>query len=193
MGLAHHKNSLLEQENQGLRESLGIKKKRQKHGRTMDLVQEGEHNGGAVLWSPRKFREAGERQLQREQAEEQEKLHKADMKKLKANNALYKKKIAEEKRVAKEMAKEEREKEKEKRAQEQAQKKQQKEEEKQAAEAREITQPSQITQATTSKKQAPKRKRVERCTGGASGVNSEEAPPKVTRTGRNITIPKKFR
>ncbi|KAF1936878.1 hypothetical protein EJ02DRAFT_515559 [Clathrospora elynae] len=159
----------------------------------MDLVQEGEHNGGAVLWSPRKFREAGERQLQREQAEEQEKLHKADMKKLKANNALYKKKIAEEKRVAKEMAKEEREKEKEKRAQEQAQKKQQKEEEKQAAEAREITQPSQITQATTSKKQAPKRKRVERCTGGASGVNSEEAPPKVTRTGRNITIPKKFR
>ncbi|KAF1941357.1 hypothetical protein EJ02DRAFT_299178, partial [Clathrospora elynae] len=97
----HHfqvQNSLLEQENQGLRESLGIKKKRQKHGRTMDLVQEGEHNGGAVLWSPRKFREAGERQLQREQAEEQEKLHKADMKKLKANNALYKKKIAEEKR-----------------------------------------------------------------------------------------------
>jgi hypothetical protein len=189
----------LEQENQGLRESLGIKKKRQKYGRTIDLVQESEHNGGAVLWSPRKFREAGKRQLQREQVEEQEKLYKVDMKKLRANNALFKKKIAEEKRVAKEIAKEEREKEKEKekRAQEQAKKKQQKEEEKQAEEVRKIAQPSEITQATASNKRAPKRKRVERCTTGASGMNDEEAPqvpsPKVTRTGRNITIPKRFR
>jgi hypothetical protein len=60
----------------------------------------------------------------------------------------------------------------EKRAQEQAQKKQ-RDEEKQAAEARIIAQPSQIDQAAVSKKQAPKRKRVEGCTGGASGVNSE--------------------
>jgi hypothetical protein len=119
------------------------------------------------------------------------------MKELRANNALYKKKIAEEKRVAREKAKEEREKEKEKKAQEQAQKKQQKEKEKQAAETRKIAQPSQVTCATVLKKQAPKRKRVERCTAGASGVNGEEAhpapPPKVTRTGRSITIPKKFR
>jgi hypothetical protein len=163
----------------------------------MNLVQEGKHNSSAVLWSPRKFREAGERQLQREQVEEQEKLYKADMKKLRANNALYKKKIAEEKRVAKEIAKEEREKEKEKRAQEQAKKKQQKEEEKQAEEVRKIARPSEIAQAIASNKQVPKRKRVERCTTGASGVNSEETPPspppKVTRTGRNITIPRKFR
>jgi ATPase subunit of ABC transporter with duplicated ATPase domains len=83
-----------------------------------------------------------------------------------------------------------------KKAQEQAQKKQQKEKEKQATEARKIAQSSQITPATASKKQAPKKKRVERCTGGVSGVNSEEAPlgpPKVTRSGRSITIPMKFR
>jgi hypothetical protein len=109
---------------------------------TIYLVQESEHNGGAVLWSPRKFREAGERKLQREQVEEQGKLHKADLTKLKTKNALYKRKIAEEKRVAKEIAKEEREKAKEKRPQEQAQKKQKKEEEKQAAEARKVAQPS---------------------------------------------------
>jgi hypothetical protein len=131
----------LEQENQELRESLSTKKKRQKHGRTIDLIQESEHNGGALLWSPRKFREVSERQQQREQAEEQEKLQKAGMKKLKANNALYKMNIAEEKRVAKEKAKEEREKEKEKKAQEQAQKKQQKEKGKQASETRKIAQP----------------------------------------------------
>jgi hypothetical protein len=50
------------------------------------------------------------------------------IKELKTNNAIYKKKIAEEKHVARKIAKEEREKEKEKKAQEQAQKKQQKEE-----------------------------------------------------------------
>jgi hypothetical protein len=119
------------------------------------------------------------------------------MKELRANNALYKKKIAEEKRIAREKTKEEREKEKEKRAQEQAEKKQQKEEEKQAAETRKIAQPSQIAPATASRKQVPKRKRVERCTasgsGGQGGESSQAPPPKVTRTGRNITVPKKFR
>lgn len=92
--------------------------------------------------------------------------------------------------------KKEREREKEKKAQEQARKKQQKEKEIQATRATEIAQSSQIAPATTSRKQAPKRKRVERCTRGVSGVNRKEAhqapPPKVTRTGRSITIPKKL-
>jgi hypothetical protein len=115
----HHfqvQNSLLEEENKGLRESLGIKKKRKKHGRTMDLVQENKHNGGTVLWSPRKLDQACERQSQREQAEE----HKGAQ-----DQQCH---IQEEKHVARKIAKEEREKEKEKKAQEQAQKKQQKEE-----------------------------------------------------------------
>jgi hypothetical protein len=67
----------------------------------------------------------------------------------------------------------------------------------QAAEDRKITQLSQVAQARVSKKQAPKRKRVERCTSSASGVVGEESlptpPPKVTRRRRNITVPRKFR
>jgi hypothetical protein len=93
--------------------------------------------------------------------------------------------------------KKEREREKEKKAQEQAQKKQQKEKEKQAVQTRKIARLPQITSATTLKKQVPKRKRVERCTSSVSGVDSEESPPaplpKVTRTGRSITVPRKFR
>jgi hypothetical protein len=58
-----------------------------------------------------------------------------------------------------ESVKKEREREKEKKAQEQAQKKQQKEKEKQAAQAWNIAHSSQITPATTLKKQALKRKR----------------------------------
>jgi hypothetical protein len=64
---------------------LGVKKKREKHGRTIDLIQEDNHFGGAVRWSPRKFDQACERQSQREQGEEQEKLRKTNLKELKAS------------------------------------------------------------------------------------------------------------
>jgi hypothetical protein len=196
----HHyqvQNDLLLHENQGLRESLDTKKKRKKHGKKLDFHREGSYHGGAEWSSLRSFKRAYERQVQREQAQEEEKLRKINMKELKASNTLLHKKLQEEKRIKRERVRKEREKEKEKKAQEQAQKKQQKEKEKQAAEARKIAQQSQRVPATASKKQTPKRKRVEACTSGASGVNSEESPPapppKVTRTGRSITIPKKFR
>jgi hypothetical protein len=176
---------------------LCTKEKRSKHGKRMDLRRDDENNEGAEWWSPRSFKRAGERQAQRQQAEEEEKLRKVDMKELKTSNALLNKKLQEERLVERERVRREREREKEKKAQEQAQKKQQKETENQAREARKIAQSSQIAPATISKKQAPKTKRVERCTGGVSRVNSEEAPlalsPKVTRTGRSITMPKKFR
>ena len=51
-------NKLLLHENQGLRESLRIKKKHKKQGYTLDLQQRKEYHGGAVFWSPRKMREA---------------------------------------------------------------------------------------------------------------------------------------
>jgi hypothetical protein len=150
-----------------------------------------------VLWSPRKFREASERQQQREQAEEQEKLQKSNMKELKANNALYKKRIAEEKRVERGRLKKEREKEKEKKVQEQAQKKQQKDKEKPAANPLNSVQQPQIGKRVVSNKPPLKNKRVKRCIGGASGGQSEESsqapPPKTTSRGRNITLLSKFR
>ena len=89
----HHlqvQNEVLLSQNPGLGESLATKKKRNnKKSKTFDLQQEGEYHGGAVVWSPRKLREAEERQVVREKAEEQEKLQKAEMKELKASNALF--------------------------------------------------------------------------------------------------------
>jgi hypothetical protein len=188
---------LLLDENQDLRESLVIKKKRNKHGKKLDMGRECEYHGGTVWWSPRCFKHAGERQAQTEQEEEEENLRKADMKKLKVSNALLNKKLQDERRVERERLKKEREKEKEKKAQEQAQKKQQKEQEKQTANTSNSVQQSHRGNRTTSKKPAPKRKRVEGCTAGGSGVVGEEsslAPlPKITRRGRNITVPRKFR
>jgi hypothetical protein len=87
--------------------------------------------------------------------------------------------------------------EKEMKAQEQARKKQQKQKENQAANLPKPVQQPQRGNRTISKKAAPKRKRVEGCTTAASGDQggepSQAPPPKVTRTGRNITIPSKFR
>jgi hypothetical protein len=58
---------LLLDENQDLRESLAIKKKRNKHGKRLDMRRESEYYGGAEWWSPRSFKHAGERQAQRKQ------------------------------------------------------------------------------------------------------------------------------
>jgi hypothetical protein len=115
------------------------------------------------------------------------------MKELRASNQLFNKKLQEERRIARETVKKERVREKEMKAQEQAQKKQQK----QAANLIKPVQQPQRGNRTTSKKAALKRKRVEGCTTAASGDQggepSQAPPPKVTRTGRNITIPSKFR
>jgi hypothetical protein len=74
-------NDLLLQENQGLRESLNTKKKHKKQGKTLDLQQRQEYHSGAVLWSPRKMREARVRMTVKEKEEEEEKVQKALRKK----------------------------------------------------------------------------------------------------------------
>jgi hypothetical protein len=59
----------------------------------------------------KELQRASERQVQREQAEEEKKLRKADMKELKASNTLFNKKLQEERRVKRERVKKERERE----------------------------------------------------------------------------------
>jgi hypothetical protein len=98
---------LLLSENKGLKESLATKKKRNKHGKNLILQREGSYHRGAEWSSPRSFKIACERQAQREQAEEEEKLRKVNLKELKAFNTLLHKKLREEKRVERESKKEE--------------------------------------------------------------------------------------
>jgi hypothetical protein len=196
----HHlqvQNELITQENRGLKEAAQIRKKHKKKGVPLDLQQRQEYHGGAVLWSPRKVREARTRRSLLEQAEADEKLEKARRKKEQEDKKIHKQLELEQRRVERERLKKEREKEKEKKAQKVALRKQQKQEERQATDARKIAQQSQTIQSTALKKATPKRKRVEECTGSASGdqgaESSQAPPPKTTRTGRSITIPRKFR
>ena len=122
----HHlsvQNELLKHEIEGIKQVLSTKQKRRKKGKTLDLQQREEYHGGAVFWSPRKVREARTRQLIREREEKDQQLQKADRAELKKSAKLYKEKIQQEKRIAREVAKKEKEKEKaEKAAQRAAQK-----------------------------------------------------------------------
>jgi hypothetical protein len=111
-----YQNELLSDENEGLRMALSTKKKHNKKSKVLDLQQREEHHGGAVFWSPRKMREAQAREATNKRLAEEEKLQKVQMRDLKASNALYKKKLAAEKRAEREAKAEQHRLEREKKA-----------------------------------------------------------------------------
>ena len=102
------RNTLLQSENKGLLNALTVKKRREKKGKSLDLLQHYEYWGPSMMWTPRSFREAKTRmKLAREEREADEK-EKANMKELSKANKLYNEKIAQEKRDARAREKEER-------------------------------------------------------------------------------------
>jgi hypothetical protein len=156
----------------------------------MWLQQREENHGGATVWSPQKVRESQTRRSVNQRLVEEERLQKASNKELEAAAALYKKKIAEEKRVAREETKVVSDWAKAEKAAEIAAKK-----------ATQNTKKSQPTAQSSKRKvlQAshPKSKRA-RCGGGgvepaASLPSPMAAPPKVNSRGCTIKIPSKYR
>jgi hypothetical protein len=69
-------NELLREENNGLQNALKRKQKHKKKGKVPDLQQREVYHGGAVLWSPRKLKEAKYREDVRLQEKEEENLEK---------------------------------------------------------------------------------------------------------------------
>jgi hypothetical protein len=99
-------NELISQENEGLREALQTKKKNKKKGIPLDLQQRQEYHGGAVIWSPRKGREAEVRRTIMERQAEQEKLNKAKRKQEKEDAKIQKQLELEQRRDERERLKE---------------------------------------------------------------------------------------
>jgi sulfate adenylyltransferase subunit 1 (EFTu-like GTPase family) len=76
----HHiaaQNTLLHDEIKGLKRSLLIKERRKKQSFTLELDEDHEYHGGAVLWSPRSVQRARDRRASQQQQAELEKLQKA--------------------------------------------------------------------------------------------------------------------
>lgn len=117
-------NKLLRDEIRGLIEELRSRGKKRKsyplkHQENIDTPP----HRGPVFWSPRKIRQARERWVEEQQRLDQEKLRKAKIKDLREQARLYKLKVTQEKRAAREAAKERRMKEKAEKAAERDRKK----------------------------------------------------------------------
>ena len=189
----HHlqvNNELISQENEGLREAFQTKKKQKQKGVPLDLQQRQEYHGGAVMWSPRKGREAEVRRTIMERQAEQEKLDKAKRKQEKEDAKIQKQLELEQRRDERERLKKEREREKAKKAAE-------KERQKADKEAAKSCQVAQQPKRKAPQVPYPKNKRQKQSGGGASKVAVPEGepppPPRITSRGRNVTLPSKFR
>jgi hypothetical protein len=112
--------SLLEHETQGLRQALTDERLRRKRGKALPLEQPEEDHGGAVFWSPRKVKEARDRQQQQEQEEEQQRLQKAERGRVQEDQKQAKFQAVQHRRTARAAARVVREKEKARKATEQA-------------------------------------------------------------------------
>ena len=87
-------NEPLRNENDGLSESLTIKKKQDKKSKALNLVKSALDDwGGARWWSPRSFKEACHRERILKKTAHAQELEKASVKELKAANKLYNDKI----------------------------------------------------------------------------------------------------
>jgi hypothetical protein len=104
--------SLLEHEAQGLRQALTNERLRRKQGKALPLEQPEEDHGGAVFWSPRKVKEARDRQQQQEQEEEQQRLQKAKRGHVREDQKQAKLQAVQQRRTARAAARVVREKEK---------------------------------------------------------------------------------
>jgi hypothetical protein len=187
--LLHHlsnQNELLQDENKGLRDALTTKKKHNEKSKVLDLQQRQEYHGGAVFWSPRKMAEGKARERTNKRLAEEEKLQKAQMKQLQAANALYNKKLKEERRVATAAKREEREKEK-------AEKAARKAAEKAAQNTQKAILPSQKGKREASSAFSSKSKQQKRSGGAAAPVEVEPAvPAKLSRCGRAVKPPGRY-
>jgi hypothetical protein len=77
-------NKLLHYENSSLRDALTTKKQRKNLSKPLDLQRKEEYHGGATFWSPSKFKQAREREAEKQHREEQERLAKSNRKELQA-------------------------------------------------------------------------------------------------------------
>jgi hypothetical protein len=177
------RNELLTDANEGLRKALTAKKKHNKKGKVLDLQQRQKYHGGAVFWSPRKITKAKARDRTNKRLAKEEKLQKVKIKELKAANALYNKKLKEERRVATAEKRETREKER-------AEKATKRDREKAAQNTKPAIQTSQKGKRKASATTTLKAKRQKRSSGAAAPAEVvPAAPAKVARSGRAVKLP----
>jgi hypothetical protein len=162
----------------------------------LDLQQREEYHRGAVLWSPRKIREARVRETVNQREDEAEKLQKEHNRDLKATATLYIKKMAEEAKELRNIARERAAEERKARAAERVAARALKKRQRDAA----TTQKSRDTPKKVKRivsrgavqKRAPNRGVVGAASRDVVPSPLPEPPTKTTSRGRRVNVPKKF-
>ena len=186
--------TLLEQETKGLREALLNEKLRRKRGKALPLEQPEEYHGGAIFWSPRKIKEARDRQRQQELEEKQQQLQKLEATRLREQEKQAKTKAVEARRQAKAEARLLREKQKTKKATDQASRQAAHKAAKRLKQALKTSQKRDKStlkapaKATSRKKLAQKPASSREPQGALAG-----APSIQSRRGRIINLPAKYK
>ncbi|RYN26125.1 hypothetical protein AA0114_g12646 [Alternaria tenuissima] len=195
----HHlaiQNTLLESENDGLRDALITKREGNSKGKSPSLLQHYEYWGPKALWTPRSFREAKVRMRQAKEAKDLDEKNKADMKELKKANKLYNDRIAEEKRKK---AARDREAQAKAKADERKAinaRNEQRKKDKNARDAQKAVPQSQRGKRKASQSTAPRKKQNRSVAAARSGVvdapRSPTPPPKYNSRGRKIAPRKRL-
>ncbi|KAI1507013.1 Jerky protein [Pyrenophora tritici-repentis] len=102
------KNTLLQHENNQLKEALANEKKRRQRGKALLLLPPENSNGGAQFWSPTKVEQARQRQEQKDLEEQAAQYQKTETMKLREQQKLAKAQQLEERRLNRVVAKEKR-------------------------------------------------------------------------------------
>jgi hypothetical protein len=170
---------LAEHENKRLKEALLNEKKRRKRGKALPLVAAEEYHGGAVFWSPRKVKEARDRQHQQGLEEEQQRLQKAEIARDREDQRQAKAQAIEARRTARAEARIARQAVKAQQRLQQAQKTSQK------GKKRSLKAPI---------KAASKNRAVAQPQGDGEASGAAPSPsPSQSRHGRAIRLPSKYR
>jgi hypothetical protein len=174
-------------------QALINERQRRKRGKALPLQAAEEYHGGAVFWSPRKVKEARDRQLQQGLEEEQQQLQKAEVARLREEQRQEKLQAVQQRRVAKAAARLIRQKEKAREAADRASRQAARKAQQRLQQAQKTTQKGKRRSLKAPIKAPQKKRPIARPRGGAQPHEAHEAPPTSTsRGGRAIRTPVRF-
>jgi hypothetical protein len=184
---------LAEHENVRLKEALINERQRRKRGRALPLEAEEEYHGGAVFWSPRKVKEARDRQLQQGLEEEQLQHQRAEAARLREEQRQEKLQAVQQRRTARAAARLMRQEEKARKAADRASRQAARRTQQRLQQAQKTAQKGKRRSLKVPIKAHQKKRPIARPRGGAQPHEPREAPPASTsRGGRAIRTPVRF-
>jgi len=185
-------NTLLKHEVKGLREALINERTRRRRGKPLLAQEPEEYHGGGVVWSPRKVKEARDRQQLQVLEEEQVQLQKAETSRLREEARQAKLREKEMRQQARAAARLVREKEKAERAGEKASRVAARRAAKQLQQAIKTSQKVKKRSLKAPTEAASRKRPIARPTGREPQGAGAGAPTTQSRGGRAIKTPTRF-